>query len=104
MCLRDVVLQVESAPVDSLIGGQGSYNQLLNEHCFSNTSTSEETNFSTASIRSKEIYDFDTGDEYFSGRRLLNELRSIGMNWLLLGMLDGPTLINWLASDVHNTA
>ena len=26
------------------------------------------------------------------------------MNGLLLGMLDGATLVNWLASDVHDTA
>ena len=104
MGLGDVVLQVESALVDCLVGDKGLYNQLLNEHCLANTGTSEETNFSTASIRSKEIYDFDTGDKYFSGRRLLNEFRSISMNWLLLGMLDGPTLINWLTSDVHDTA
>ena len=68
MGLGDIVLQFASAQLSKyLISISESYNQLLNEHGLSDTGTSEETDFSTTSIRSKEIYDFDTGNENLSG-------------------------------------
>ena len=68
MGLGDIVLQFASAQLSSLLVSiSESYNQLLNEHRLSDTGTSEETNFPTTSVRSKEIYNFDTGNENLSG-------------------------------------
>jgi hypothetical protein len=44
------------------------HNQLLNEHGLADTGTSEETNFTSTSIRGEEIDDLDTGDENFGAR------------------------------------
>lgn len=79
-----------------------SYNQFLNEHRLSDTSTSEETDLATTSIRSEKIDNLDTSDEDLSGGGLLSERRGIGVDGCELGGLDGTTLVNGVASDVHD--
>lgn len=85
-------------PVDNV----SPYNQLLNEDSLSDTSTSEETNLSTTSVRSQQVDNLDTGDEDLSGGGLLGELRGVGVDGGVLGGLDGTTLVNGVTSDVHD--
>lgn len=80
------------------------YNQLLNEHGLSDTSTSEETNLSTTSVGGQQIDDLDTSYEHLSRGGLVDERRGIGVNGELLLMLDGTTLVNGVTSDVHDAA
>jgi hypothetical protein len=80
------------------------YNQLLNEHCLADTSTSEETNLSTTSIRSQQIDDLDTSDKDLGGGRLLGELWGVSVDRAPLVGLDRTTLVNGVTSDVHDTA
>lgn len=79
-------------------------NQLLDKHSLADTSTSEETDLATTSVGSQKVDDLDTGLKNFGGGRLLDESRGIGVNGELLVSLDGTTLINGLANDVHDTA
>ena len=81
-----------------------THDQLLDKHSFSNTSTTEEANLSTASIWSQEIHDLDTGNQDFSRCSLFDELGGISVNRQPLGGFDGSSLINWVTSDVHDTA
>ena len=85
-------------PVDNV----SPYNQLLNEDSLSDTSTSEETNLSTTSVRSQQVDNLDTSDEDLSGGGLLGELRGVGVDGVELGSLDGTTLVNGVTSDVHD--
>jgi hypothetical protein len=78
--------------------------EFLNQHSLADTSTSEETNLSTTSVRGEEIDDLDTGLEHLSGGRLLDERRRVSVDGELLDTLNRTTLINGLANDVHDTA
>ena len=78
--------------------------ELLDEHSLADTSTTEETNLSTTSVGGKEVDDLDTGLQDLSGSRLLDERRGVGMDGAELDTLDGTTLVNGLANDVHDTA
>lgn len=46
----------------------------------------------------------DTSDKNLGSGRLLSELGSLGVDRSKLGSLDGATLVNGVASDVHDTA
>ena len=81
-----------------------TYNQLLNEHSLADTSTSEKTNLSTTGIRSQQIDDLDTGNEDLSRGRLVSEERRVGVNGKPLLALDGTALVDWVTSNVHDTA
>jgi hypothetical protein len=78
------------------------YNQLLDEHSLSNTSTSKETNLSTTSVGSEEIDNLDTSDEHLGGGGLFGERWGVGVNGRVLGGLDGTTLVNGVTSNVHD--
>jgi peptide chain release factor 1 len=78
--------------------------ELLNEHGLADTGTTEETNLSTTGVGGKEIDDLDTSDQNLGGGRLLDELGSLGVNGEVLISLDRTTLVDGVASDVHDTA
>lgn len=78
--------------------------ELLNQHSLADTGTTEETNLSTTSVGSKEVDDLDTGLQDLSSRRLVDERRGVSVNGRELDTLDGTTLVNGLANDVHDTA
>jgi hypothetical protein len=77
--------------------------KLLNEHSLADTGTTEETNLSTTGVGGKKIDDLDTSDEDLSRGGLLNELGGFGVNRAVLVRLDRTTLVNGVASDVHDT-
>lgn len=81
-----------------------AYNQLLNEDSLSDTSTSEETNLSTTSVRGEQIDDLDTSNQHLSGGGLVDEFGSVSVDRSQLGGLDGTTLIDRVTGDVHDTA
>lgn len=80
------------------------YNQLLNKDSLADTSTTEQTNLTTTSIRSEKIDDLDTGDENLTLGRLLGEGRSLGVDGGVLGSLDGTALVDGVTGDVDDAA
>jgi len=78
--------------------------EFLNQDRLSDTSTSEETNFSTTGVGGKEIDDLDTGFQNLGGSGLVNEGRGVGVNGGKLDTLDWATLVDGLTNDVHDTA
>jgi hypothetical protein len=50
-----------------------TYDKFLNKHSLADTSTAEETNLSSTSVRCKEIDNLDTRHQDFSTCRLFNE-------------------------------
>ena len=79
-------------------------NELLNEHSLADTSTTEETNLSTTGIGSEEVNDLNTGLEHLSSHGLIYEGWGLSVDGRELDTLDGTTLVNGLANDVHDTA
>jgi len=77
--------------------------EFLNKHSLSDTSTSEETNFSTTSIGGEQVDDLDTSLEDLSGCGLVDEWWRVSVNGGLLYALDGTPLIDGLTNDVHDT-
>ncbi len=59
--------------------------KLLNQHGLSDTSTTEQSDLSTTSVRSEEIDNLDTGLENLGGGRLVNERWSLGVDGSLPG-------------------
>ena len=78
--------------------------ELLNKHSLTDTSTTEETDLSTTSVRGEEVDNLDTSLEHLSGGRLLDERWWVVVDGEKLVALDGTTLVNGLANDVHDTA
>lgn len=78
--------------------------KLLNKHRLADTSTTEKTNLSTTSVGREEVDDLDTGLQDLCGGRLLDERGRVGVNGAKLDTVDGTTLVNGLADDVHDTA
>ena len=81
-----------------------AYDELLNEHGLADTGTTEETNLTTTGVWGAQVDDLDTSDEHLSAGGLVHELWGFLVNWKLLLVLDGATLINWVTSDVDDTA
>lgn len=82
----------------------GTYDEFLNEDGLANTSSSKETNLATTSVGSKKIDNLNASFQDLCGGGLFNEFGGICVNGSLLGVLDRPPLINWITSDVHDTA
>lgn len=80
-----------------------TYNKLLNEHSLSNTGTTEKANFTTTSVRSKQIDDLDASNQDFGGCGLVNEFGRVGMDRKPFGSLDWSTLIDRVPGNVHDT-
>jgi hypothetical protein len=76
--------------------------QLHNQHGLADTSTTEETDFTTSSVGSKQINNLDTSDENLLTGRLLNEQRRVTVNGKTNIRVDGSSLIDGLTNDVHN--
>lgn len=96
--------------------------QLLNKHSLADTSASEETNLSSASVRSQQIDDcvqvskgekrkkgclivmvtLDASDQNLGGGGLVNKLGCVGVNGGHLGTFDGAALVDGIASNVHD--
>jgi hypothetical protein len=77
--------------------------QLLDEDGLADTGTSEETNLSTTGVRGQQVDDLDTGNQNFCGSRLLGEGGGISVDGQSLSGLDGSTLVDGVAGDVHDT-
>ena len=78
--------------------------ELLDEHSLADTGTTEETNLATTGVGGKKVDDLDTGLQDLSSRRLLHECRRVGVDGGHLDTLDGASLVNGLANNVHDTA
>jgi hypothetical protein len=77
--------------------------ELLDQHGLADTGTTEKTNFSTTSVWGEEVDDLDACFEDLSGGGLVDEGGRIGMDGGHFDALDGPTLIDGLTDDVHDT-
>jgi hypothetical protein len=104
--LGDVVLDGSQCRVHlpSQVDLFNTHDELLNEHSLSDTGTAEKTNLTTTGVRGEEVDDLDTSDENLSSGGLLDESGSVGVDGELLLVLNGATLVNGLASDVHDAA
>ena len=78
--------------------------EFLNQDSLSDTSTSEETNFSTTGVGGKEIDNLDTSFQNLGGSGLVNKGRGVGVDGGKLDTLDWATLVDRLTNDVHDTA
>ena len=78
--------------------------ELLNQHRLADTGTSEETDLATTGVRGEKVDDLDTGLQDLSGGRLVDERGRVGVDGEELVALDGTTLVNGLANDVHDAA
>ena len=78
--------------------------EFLNQHSLADTGTTEETDLATTSIGSEEVDDLDTGLQDLGGGGLFDERGGVSMDGGELDALDGTTLVNGLANDVHDTA
>ena len=78
--------------------------KFLNQYRLADTSTTEEANLPTASIGCKEINHLNTGLQYLSSRRLVDERRRVGMDRLASNTLYRTALIYGFTNDVHDTA
>jgi hypothetical protein len=80
-----------------------SNNKFLNKYGFSDASATEQADFSTTSVGSKKIDDFDTCLEDFRRGGLIDEFRSIGMDGQVFRCFDGTTFIDGFTDNVHDT-
>ena len=78
--------------------------ELLNQHSLADTSTAEKTNLSTTGVRREEVDDLDTGLQDLGSSRLIDERGRVRVDGGELNALDGTTLVNGLANDVHDAA
>ena len=62
----DVVLERSASISETKV--QDTDNELLNENCLSNTSTSEKANLSATSVRRQQVDDLDASNQHFSSR------------------------------------
>src|SRR5690606_9625235 len=66
------------------------------------TSTTEQTNLTTTGIGGEEVDDLDAGNKELLLGGLVGELGSVTVNGVLLGVLNGATLVDGLANHVHD--
>ena len=76
--------------------------ELLDEDCLADTSTTEKTNLSTTRVGSEKVDDLDTGNENLGRCRLLDEFGSVGVNRGILVRFDRSALVDGVTSDVHD--
>ena len=78
--------------------------KLHNQHGFSDTSSSEETDLSSSRIRSKEINDLDTSGQQLRTMTQVLEGRGVSVNRQLHLGHDRASLVDGLSDDIHNSA
>ena len=78
--------------------------ELHDDDSLADTRTTEETNFTSLGVRSKQVHDLDTSDQDLLGLSLLSEKRSRSVDWSLGLGLDRSLLIDRLANNVQNAA
>jgi hypothetical protein len=86
---------------ETTVGLGDVVDELLDEHRLADTGTSKETDLATTGVRSEKVDDLDAG---LSGGRLVDEWRRVRVDGKALDTVDGPTLVNGLANDVHDAA
>jgi peptide chain release factor 1 len=77
--------------------------EFLNQHSLADTSTTEETDLTTTSIRSQQIDNLDTSFEDFGSGRLINEFGSFSMDTTVSLGVDGTTFVNGFTDNVDDT-
>ena len=78
--------------------------ELLNKDRLPNTGSPEQTDLSSPRIRRKQVDHLDACLENLWRRRLVNKLRRRRVDGRSLARPYGPTLVNRLPDDVHDTA
>ncbi|GBE59641.1 cellobiose phosphorylase [Babesia ovata] len=79
-------------------------NQFHNQHCFTDTGTTEQTDLTTLSVRSQQIDDLNTGDQKRFVGALVAERHGLAVNRQTLGVGDGSATVQGVTRDVHDTA
>ena len=78
--------------------------ELLHRNRLANSSTTEQTNFSTLEVRAEEVNDLDTSFENFRLCGQIFECRGITVNRGCLLSVGWTTLIDWATKNVENTS
>jgi len=76
----------------------------LNQHGLSDTSTTEQTNLSTTSVRGQKVDDLDTSLQDLGDDGLVDKRRGVGVDRSLLDSLDRASVVNGLTDDVHDSS
>merc|ERR1711988_1698734 len=79
-------------------------NKFHNQYSFADTSTSEETNFTSLGIGSKQIYNLGSSDQNLLLDRHLFEFGSFCVDGSPLVGFNWTTFINWVTNDIDDTA
>ena len=79
-------------------------NQFLNQHGFSDTGSSEQTDLSSLCIRCKKINDFDSGLKNLDNRTLFFKCRRISVDFPVFLVFQGFTSVNRIAKNVEETS
>ena len=77
--------------------------QLLNQYSLSDSSSTEESNLSSSSVRREKIDDLDSGFEDLRGGRLVDELRRVGVDGSHGDTDDRTSLVDGLSDNVHDS-
>src|SRR5262249_16117144 len=88
----------------STVLGSEVADEFLNDNCFADARTTEESDFSAAQKRFQQIDDLDAGLGHLEFRGLLFEGRRLAMNRVALIGGDRAHLVHWLADDVQHAA
>ena len=76
--------------------------QFLNENGFANTGTAEQANLTALCVWAEQVDHFDTGDQDFSFRRLIDKVRRRRVDRRAQFGFDRAALVNWLTNNVHD--
>ena len=88
----------------STMGLGNVVNEFLDKHCFSDTCSSEQSNFSTSRVRSQQIHHLDSCYQDFSSTSLIFKGRSFSVNRVVLFSVQWTSFINWFSNHIHNSA
>ena len=78
--------------------------QFLNRHGLANTGATEQTNLAALLVRTQQIDHFNTGDQLFFFRRLIDKSRGRTVNWVTLFGFHRRAVIHRVTGHVQNTA
>ena len=79
-------------------------NQFLDNDSFSDTSTTEQSDFTTSGVRGQHVDDFNTGNQNFSTGSLLIKGGGFSMDGISSFCFDWPSFVDGVSDDVHDSA
>lgn len=84
----------------SSVGCGDVVNQFHDKDCFSDSGSSEKTNFSSSGIWGQEVDHFNTSDQKLLFRGLLGKTGSVSVNGVVGLCVDWSSFVDWLSNDI----